>query len=84
MTIEGYGTLPASKAQTLQKEDDNVNAVMDKIQLYTTELHRLLDIVDLSKKTKKTRAKSSYGNQKRQSTTNSTATGARTNFSSLA
>ena len=31
VTIEGYGTLPASKAQTLQKEDDNVNAVMDKI-----------------------------------------------------
>ena len=83
MTIEGYGTLPASKAQTLQKEDDNVNVVMDKIQLYTTELHRLLDIVDLSKKTKKTRAKSHYGN-KRQSTTNSTTTGARTNFSSLA
>ena len=31
VTIEGHGTLPASKAQKLVKDDDNVEVVMDKI-----------------------------------------------------
>ena len=57
MSIDGHGTMPSSKAQSLIQDESNVPAVMDKIQIYTTELHRLLDLVDGSKKSKQARRK---------------------------
>ena len=41
----------------MSKDDSDAAAVMDKIQFYTTELHRLLDLVDGNKKSKKARKK---------------------------
>ena len=52
LTIEGHGTLSSSNQQTLDKDESNATAVMEKIQFYTTELHRLLDLVDNDKKSK--------------------------------
>ena len=63
-TISGHGTLASSKAQTISKEETDATAVMDKIQFYTTELHRLLDLVDANKHTKNARKKAS--NRKKQ------------------
>ena len=57
VSIDGHGTISSSKVQTLTREETDAGAVMHKIQFYTTELHRLLDLVDGNKHTKQARKK---------------------------
>jgi len=62
MTIDGLGTMASKKAKIIEKDESNVNAIMDKIQLYTTELHRMLDLVDKEKRSVKARKKKQTAN----------------------
>ena len=57
VSITGQGTMRSNKAQAISQNESSAGAVMDKISFYTTELHRLLDLVDENKKTKKARKK---------------------------
>ena len=57
VSIDGHGTISSNKGQTLSKQETDAGAVMDKIQFYTTELHRLLDLVDGNKRSKQARKK---------------------------
>ena len=47
--------MASNKARIINQDESNASALMDKIQFYTTELHRMLDMVDKNKKSSKAR-----------------------------
>ena len=55
ISISGQGTMASNKARIINQDESNASALMDKIQFYTTELHRMLDMVDKNKKSSKAR-----------------------------
>ena len=58
VSIDGHGTMNSNHAKKVSKDESSTGVVMEKIEFYTSELHRLLDLVDNNKKSKHARKRS--------------------------
>ena len=57
VSIDGQATVNTKELKKPDKDESSTNVVLQKIDFYTSELHRLLDLVDKSKKTKQKRGR---------------------------